>query len=229
VARKITTTIPLAEIYFEEEVYPRTQPSWQTSYIYSQNMLSGSKFPPITLALFNGKKYLVDGKHRYEAHKLLKKKVIKVEIFSGWTKRKIFEEAIIRNVAHGQVLSPYEKRKLILRLRAMKYKDRQISRLINVPQDKLVSFVGQRLVSTTTGKVIVDTVIKSAFKHKAGGQYSQEEINIMENTAGQTRYHGQVTIFNQVVELFENNLVDLDNKIIYQDLIKIKGFLKSVK
>ena len=227
--RKITRKVPLAQVYFDEEFYPRAQPSWQTAYIYSQNMLSGSKFPPITLALFNGKMYLVDGKHRYEAHKRLKKKVIAAEIFSGWSKRKIFEEAITRNVAHGQVLSPYEKRKLILRLREMKYKDKHISKLINVPQDKLVTFVGERLVSSTTGTVIIDTIVKSAFKHKAGGQYSVHEIEQMESVSGQTSTHSQVYLFNQVNQLLENNLVDIDNKKVYELLLSIKGYLQNIK
>ena len=126
-ARKIISKVKLAEIYFDEDSYPRTQPSWQTSYIYSQNMLAGSKFPPITLALLNGKKYLVDGKHRYEAHRILKKKSISAEIFTGWNKRKIYEEAVKRNVAHGQSLSPYEKRKIILKLRSMKYSNMDIA------------------------------------------------------------------------------------------------------
>ena len=85
------------------------------------------------------------------------------------------------------------------------------------------------MVSSTTGEVIVDTVIKSAFKHKAGGQYSEQEVNIMENTSGHTRYLGQVSLFEQVVELLRNKLVDLDNKKVYENLKLIKIYLGDIK
>ncbi|MCK5293906.1 MAG: hypothetical protein KAJ49_04590, partial [Arcobacteraceae bacterium] len=190
---------------------------------------SGSKFPPITLALYKNKKYLVDGKHRYEAHKLLKKDKITAEIFTGWSKKKIFEEAIKRNVAHGQVLSPYEKRLIILRLRKMKYKNIDICNLVNVPQDKLQNFVGQRLVSSTTGKTIIDTVIKSAFKHRAGGQYSQKEIEEMEEAQGQFSTRSQIFLVKQLVEMFNNNLIDFNDEQIYEKLLILKQHLKDIK
>lgn len=228
-ARKITTKVPLAEIYFDEDFYPRTQPSWQTAYIYSQNMLSGSKFPPITLALFKGKKYLVDGKHRYEAYKLLKKKNILAETFTGWDKRKIYEEAVRRNMAHGQTLSPYEKRIIILKLRSMKYSNTNISKLIGVPQDRITKFIGQRLVSSTTGEIIVDTILKSSLKHKAGGQYTSEEIQSMKEVSGKTSYHGQLDLFKQLIELFEKDLVDLDNEKIRSLLLVLKQYINNVK
>jgi len=227
--KKIIKTIPLAEVHFEEDFYPRTKPSWQTAYIYSQNMESGSKFPPIVLALYKGKKYLVDGKHRYEAHKLLKKNTIKAEIYTGWSKNKIFEEAVKRNVAHGQVLSPYEKRLIILKLRAKKYKDADISKLVNVPLDKLTGFVGQRLVSSTTGETIVDTVVKSAFKHRAGGQYSQKEIDEMEEAQGQVSASGQLYLIKQILEMFEHDLIDLNNERIYENLLRLKEHLNIIQ
>lgn len=227
--RKITKTIPLAQVYFSEDLYPRSQPSWQTAYVYSQNMRNGSKFPPIVLALYKGKKYLVDGKHRYEAHKLLKKNLIKAEIYTGWDKRKIYEEAIIRNMTHGQVLSPYEKRKIALKLRSMRYSNKEISKLVNVPLDKLQRFIGQRLVSSTTGETIVDTIVKSALKHKAGGQYSQEEVAIMESMQGQISAHSQIYLLNQVEELLRNNLIDLDDELVYESLMLIKKHLENVK
>ncbi|GAG97846.1 unnamed protein product, partial [marine sediment metagenome] len=127
------------------------------------------------------------------------------------------------------MLSPYEKRLIILKLRAMKYKDVSISKLVNVPQDKLQTFVGQRLVSSTTGDVIIDTVVKSAFKFKAGGQYSPEEIEQMENTSAQATSRGQIYIVTQLVDMFNNNLVDLDDAGIYEKLLILKEHLNNIK
>ena len=106
--RAIKQKVLIEEIFFDEDLYPRTQCNWQTSYDYSQSMKTGSKFPDIVLAVFNNRKYLVDGKHRIEACKLLKIKSIKAIIYTGWNKKKIFEEAIKYNITHGRDVSHYE-------------------------------------------------------------------------------------------------------------------------
>ena len=89
--REIKSEVKLNEVFFDEELYPRSKYSWQTAYDYAQSMRVGAKFPPIILALFNNKKYLVDGKHRIEALKLLKKESVKAIVHTGWSKEKIFK------------------------------------------------------------------------------------------------------------------------------------------
>ena len=93
-ARAIKGKVKLNEIVFDEELYPRSMYNWQTGYDYSQSMKVGAKFPDIILALYKGKKYLVDGKHRIEATKLLKKDSISAIVHTGWNRERIYKEAV---------------------------------------------------------------------------------------------------------------------------------------
>jgi hypothetical protein len=203
--RKVNKTINLDEVFFDEELYPRSSVYWQVSFAYSEEMKAGAKFPPIVLALYKKKLYLVDGKHRIDAHTLLKKKTIEAEIYTGWNKNKIFEEAIKRNITHGRVLSPFEKRKLVLKLRGMKYGDQAISDLIQVPLERLENFIAQRLINTLTGAEIVKTEIS----HVVDKGFSGEDIS---NIQKEMYSKSQVSLLKEVVTLLENNLLDLENK-----------------
>lgn len=223
--RTIKASVPIAEIYFEEDLYPRSVTDWQTIYIYSQSIKSGSNFPPITLAILNGKKTLVDGKHRLEACKRLKKTEIDAEVFTGWDRRRIFEESVKRNIAHGRNLSTYDKRRIILKLRALKFKDQEISSLVNIPQDKLQHFVGQSLVSATTGKIIFETILKAPLRHKSGGQYSTTQVQDMELAQTGMSSRSQIYILKDFKSLLENDLIDTADKTIMELLLSIKEYL----
>lgn len=235
--RTIKSKVSLKEIYFDEDLYPRSSWDWKTSYIYSQSMNSGAIFPPIVLALLNHKKYLVDGKHRLEAHKNLKKSDIDAIVHTGWTKKKIFEEAIRLNVTHGRVLSPYEKRRIALKLREMDSSDKEICKLIQVPEDKLENFIGSRLINTLTGEVIDSeeneriakeigqAILKSGVKHFAGQTLSEEDYNNLEKN--QKSFYGasQVSLLNELIRLIEGNLLDKSDEKVTQLVNKLKKIL----
>lgn len=229
--RRIVTEVPIDEIVVVDKLYPRTGYNWQTGYDYSESMKSGAKFPMVTLALHDNKKVLVDGRHRIEAYKKLKKKKIKAEVFVGWNEARIYTEAVKRNIAHGRSLSPYEKRLIIMRLREMKFKDNQISELIQITPDKMKSFVAQRLVNAISGETISSVVIKNGLKHLAGKQLDVDESVIVQNTQQPMYIHGQLDLLNQLIDLIERRLFDLEDPEIVKrfnyliDLINNKNLL----
>jgi len=220
-ARRIIQKVKISEIVFDKELYPRIDSSWQTAYDYQQSMKTGAKFPPITLAIFNKKLYLVDGKHRVEAYKLNKVTIVEAEVFLGWNKRKIFEEAVRRNIAHGRILSPFEKRRIALKLRVMNYPDSAISELVQIPMVKLENFIGQRLINAITGEEIV----KSEIKHLSGQDFPGD-INITQKQMYNT---SQAALLKDLIRLIEKNLLDLQNQEIVKLVLKLKQLLKKIK
>jgi len=222
--RRIVSEIPIKEISFNEDVYPRVGYNWQTGYDYAQSMRTGAKFPLITLALFKGTKILVDGKHRLEAYKLLKVNKVKAEVFTGWGLNKIFEEAIKRNIAHGRGLSPFEKRRIALKLREMDFADNKISAIIQVPMDKLEGFVAQRLVNSITGETIKQVIVKSELKHLAGKDYKFSETNEIEQIQTPMYANNQLDLIEQVISLIENNLLNIKDQKIKERF----NYLKSI-
>lgn len=223
-ARKINKRVEIQNVHFSEDLYPRVQYSWQTAYDYSQSMKTGAKFPPIVLALYKNKLFLVDGKHRLEAMKLLKKELIEAEVYTGWSMRKIFEEAITRNIAHGRVLSPFEKRRIALKLREMKYNPKSICKLIQIPAQKLDEFVGQRLVNAITG----ETIVKSPLKHLAGSSVSREQKTFIEESSKEIYSKSQISMLDEIIELLENGLMDLTDDKVVERLETIKTLLKQI-
>lgn len=227
-AGRIITNVRLDEIEFDMEIYPRVGYNWQTGYDYSQSILSGVKFPPITLALFRGKKYLIDGKHRLEAHKIVKKKAIKAEVFTGWSKEKMFEESVRRNIAHGKVLSPYEKRLIALKLKKLKYPSFKIGKLLNIPETKLEKFVAQRLINSITGEVISESIVKSAIKHSAGKEYSPSDFQKIESGQGGFYSRNQIVMLDELIELLEANLIDMENKEVLSRMNRLSKLLQTI-
>lgn len=229
--------VSLEQVHFDEELYPRATFDWRTSYIYSQSMTSGAVFPPIVLAELDGVYFLVDGKHRCEAHKSLKKSTIEAIVHTGWDKKKIFQEAIKLNVTHGRSLSPYEKRRVALKLREMELTDKEISTLIQVPQDKLESFIASRLVNTLTGEVIDSeaneqqlkemgrAILKSSAKHLAGSIMSEQKLEELEFS--QKLFYGtsQTSLLNHLIRLVEDDLLDRSNPKVTQLVKKLKQIL----
>lgn len=230
--------VNLTDITFDEDLYPRSQYDWKTAYDYSQSMRVGAKFPPIVLAVFEGKKILVDGKHRIEASKLLKKKEIEAIIHVGWTKKQIFLEAIKLNIAHGRGLSPYEKRRLALKLTQMEIGKQGICEIIQVPIDKIDNFVAQRLINSVTGEEINSAehekkmnefgqaILKSGFKHLAGTNINEFDVLDIEEAQKGFNMSSQVELLSQVVKILERDLFDKTNPKVVKLLSTIKSLLE---
>lgn len=223
------------KIIVDSELYPRDNWNFQTSYGYSQAMLAGAKFPSVVLALNNGKYYLVDGKHRIEAIKILKHKEVSAEVHVGWSRQQIFEEAVKRNVAHGKALTVHEKRVVALRLRKWNYDPKKISELVQVPLDKLDNFVAQRLVNAITGEVIaeggrqveqsriVPTIVKSGIKNLT----SENTVNLstIQNVQPSIYSGSQASLLRQLIKIIKAGLLDTKNKDVNKLVKELKELL----
>lgn len=224
--------LDLDKVIVDPDLYPRDQWSFQTAYGYSQAMLSGAKFPNIVVALFKGKYYLIDGKHRIEAVKILKKGKITAEIISGLSQEKIYEEAVRRNVSHGKALTVHEKRVIALKLRNWKYNTNQISELIQVPAEKLDNFIAQRLVNAITGKVIAEgeaetkqIIVKSAIKNVSETNLTCSDIEDVQKGV----YSGnQASMLRQVISIVQAGLLDLGNKEVAKLATELRDLLDKL-
>jgi len=144
--------LPLDKIEMKMDLYPRAVRDWQTTYRYTQVLLTGGNFPPICVNEVKGKYILVDGFHRFTAHKKTKKRVIEAEILKDLDNKEMFVEAIRRNTVHGLPLSPYDLAKAIERLKNYKITKITISKITHVPVEKLEKFVSKRMTKLYTGE-----------------------------------------------------------------------------
>jgi hypothetical protein len=238
-ARAIKTKVKIADVFFDENLYPRSSYDWHTGYVYSEAMKSGAVFPPIVLAVYDGKNYLVDGKHRIEAFKLQKKPMIDAIVNVGWDKKKIFTEAVKANITHGRMLSPYDKRMVALKMIEMKMSNKEVSELIQVPFEKFEHFIGSRLINTINGeeisseenanlaKEIGQAILKSGIKQFAGQSFSGEQILSIESAQKEFRFGSQVSLLKELIELLEHNMLDTSNKEVIALVEKLKILIKG--
>ena len=221
--KTIKALVPTMEVFFDEDLYPRTQENWQTIYDYSESIKTGAVFPPIVLAMFKGKKVLVDGLHRLKAFRNLHIEKIPAIVLIGLSRNEIFEEAVKRNIAHGRVLSPYEKRLIILRLRAMKYKTDEICTIVQIPFDRIESFLGSNIVNSITGEQVVT---KAPLEFMTGKVLSGNEIAKLIKSQKKLNVKDQELVLMQLRDLLKGKLINFKNVKISKLVNEIKGLLK---
>lgn len=231
ISKGVKKMVKISDIEFDSELYPRTKPNWLTIVDYKESMVAGAKFPPIILAVHNRKMYLVDGKHRLDAAKQLKYKKISAIIHTGWNRQRIFQEAVRTNIAHGQPLSPYEKRLIIKRLLEMRMKKQDVSKLIQISVDKLEGFVGSRLVNAISGDEVDSdnayqtgqVLVKSSLKHLAGRTVEGDIGKIQKYHYSRT----QEDMLKEIITLLESRTIDEDDKKVMKLVARIKTLLRK--
>lgn len=223
--KKINTKLLINQIVLDETLYPRNTYYWQVAYSYSSAMKSGAKFPKIVVAKLDNSFVLVDGKHRLEAYKLLKKKFVDVEVLVGLTKEKIFEEAVRRNITHGKPLSVQEKLQVAVKLRDMHYTTEKISQLVQIIPSQLKSLLGKRLFNSITGEEIV---LKKEFEDVSKSPYAEvakEDIEtLQDNFTGQEPTH----IIDELIVLLKTKALNLRDKKVKEKLLKLKSLLRKI-
>jgi hypothetical protein len=104
------TTMPCASIRWVQELYPRLKPDDEAIERYR---LALDRLPPIVVARDG---VLVDGYHRWQAHKREGKETVEVENLGNLADAEIIRESIKRNATHGQQLSCKDKKALAVKL-----------------------------------------------------------------------------------------------------------------
>lgn len=213
--------LAISQITEDAELYPRNHYNWFLGNKYAKAMRTGSIFPVVTVAYFAGKYYLVDGKHRIAALKINKEANVQAEILKGLSRAKIFAEAVKRNVVHGASLSTQETANCISKLRDLKFSDLQISKIVNIPANKIEKFVADRITSNITGEEIV---LKAPLKHLAGVTITDEIAGTQQVYAAQSQVH----VINQMLTMLETNTFNTRNPIVMNKLKMVHKLIKEL-
>lgn len=216
-----TKTIKISQVKLDNEYYPRLKWSWQTSYDYSKSMEAGIEFPLIEVAIIDDSHYLVDGKHRLEAYKMLKEEFVTVLINEDIKDlKKLFVEAVKRNITHGRPFSVQEKADLCTKLQKFDMTKEEVSKLIGVPITNFNKFVSDRITNTLTGETIS---LKAVVKHKAGEVVDDNFDQLQQDFSTTSQY----SIIIQMIDLLKNDLIDLTNKRTVTKLNELVSLIKT--
>jgi len=217
------TSLPLDVIQVEPTLYPRSMVDWRITYNYYLALLSGAKFPPITVTKFKDYYIVVDGVHRYKAICLLQKfrkvsESILVEIIRCRNLDEAYVEAVKRNITHGKPLSLYEKIEVRNRLFKLGWDDKDTAKLLQMPKPKLEKIVAKRVI--LKGNELV--TLKAPLRHldsttKSSLFPSKEEQKIFAVTS-------QLTLVKQLVQILEHGWLAYDN----EELVKLLRELREI-
>jgi DNA-binding CsgD family transcriptional regulator len=103
-------TINVADVVYREDLYPRIKPDAATIQRYAENL---DVLPAIEI---NQNKILIDGFHRWTAHRKAEAQTISATVTETASEAEIFALAIQRNAAHGLQMNEDDKRKAAIRL-----------------------------------------------------------------------------------------------------------------
>jgi len=219
-----TKQIKIEDIVIDEEIYPRKQDVWLVAFQYSQAMKAGAVFPPIVVGEYKKKLYLVDGRHRIDANKLLENDSVRAIVKKYTDKKTMFVDAVKFNNIHGKSLTVADKTKIFGILRNWKYPDLTISTLLNTPIDNFNIFI-TRLVGPE-GK---QQTIRSPIVAELGKNITEQEaykIAITENQNKFVNRTGLQTLTNAIA-MFENNLISLDDPVTRDLCVKLLAVLQE--
>ncbi len=126
-----TIRCALADIRLDGQTQPRVSINEEVVADYTQAILAGDEFPPIVVMWDGVNRYLVDGFHRYHAHRAAG--AVEVEcIQHQGTRRDAVLMAVSANAHHGLRLTSEDKRRSIRMLLEdpewAKWSDREIAK-----------------------------------------------------------------------------------------------------
>jgi hypothetical protein len=129
-----TVELPLSEVVFREDLSPRLEKSARTVDQYAEDL---SVLPPIEV---NQHKELIDGWHRWTAHRKAGAERIAVMVTETAGEAHFLELAIRRNAAHGLQLSLEDKKDMARRIyngtpeREREGKKKQLASVLSVSE-----------------------------------------------------------------------------------------------
>ena len=217
--------LEIKDIKFDKEIYPRAGYNWMTALSYKNAMVVGDEFPPITVALYEGEFWLIDGKHRLEGNKLKKEKYIRAEILRGLNKQEMYLEAVKRNLRHGSQLSVQDRAKIIIRLQDFGYDIPKMSNFLRIPPKQIQAFKVGKITSTITGKEIP---LKQEFKHYAGEVVPDNIDSIQEGF----RSISPINLITELNTLISNRHINIKDKKVVEGLrilYKLLGKYKAIR
>lgn len=128
-----TQTINVSDVVWRKDLYPRFEPDPATIQRYAESL---EMLPPIKV---NQRYELIDGYHRWTAHKKAGVDEIAAEVIETASDAEVLRLAVETNATHGLQLSTGDKKNLALKLYTGDKKE--LSRLLSVSERTIARWV----------------------------------------------------------------------------------------
>ena len=222
--------LKIKDIFIDEELYPRKRVQQSIINDYATCLRNGDIFPKIWIGFFKGKLYLIDGRHRLEAHASNGEEYIQAEIQNNFkNKSDMFLASVRSNLKHGTRLTEKDKLKIAYKLSDLKINVDDIGKLMGFSS----KFVDNVLKSNMNTKIIQRAVKLGKIKGNIKETLSQPE-KIKTISKGEVdkfiKDNKEEIIISQIdnfIEMLQTEKLDMDDKYIFSRLRKIKILMKK--
>lgn len=222
-AKKNTRMIPLEKIIQDFNLYPRSSVNPFVVSNYLEALRAGATFPPVEV---DQKFRLIDGFHRYEAHKRSHAKSIAATVIPVRNDAEFFGRAIATNARHGNQFSGYDRARMIAKAADLGIQKDHIVSLLSITIESIDSI--ERGFGHARGEddSELETLIplKNSVRHLAGRTLSRRQLNAHQHIGGQQ----QTFYVNQVLLFLEGNLLDHKNPALMARLYALAQALEKV-
>ena len=211
--------IKISELLIDWDLYPRHQVDSANVARLREAIRAGETLPPLIFEKKSRK--LVDGFHRHRAFwaELGENAEVEAEGRNYANDKELFLDAVSMNVTHGEKLSPFDRARVLTLASEFKIKEGDVAAALRLSKEDL-----RRLKVRKTAKVGTTVVpIKHTLSHLAGEKLRPEQVEANEKAGGMR----PLFYVNQVVNLFEGNLVDLDNQKLVEAISHLQQLLSS--
>lgn len=188
--------VPLESLVLDMELYPRNDVSSETVSRLVLAIEAGVSLPPIRAD--KKSKRIVDGFHRYNAHKRLKLATIATEWAEYADDAELFAESIALNIGHGRPLDTYDQRRGIAKLIEYGWAVEKIAAVMRIPTVRVDELTRTNAIGPRSTVV----PIKRGLSHLAGVKVNAKQREAIERYSGmEGTYHAR-----QILLLLENGL-----------------------
>ncbi len=212
--------IKVAKLIVDFNLYPRARVNDVNIDDIVRSLEASGQLTPIIVEA--GTNRIVDGAHRY--HALIKlfgaDATADVEYKTYGSEAELFSDAMRLNAEHGQKLSAFDKTHCLVRGEELGLTAVQIAACLSLTHDNIEAL---RLKKTAIDPQAKPVPIKRTLRHLAGGAVTKLQLAGNEKAGGKA----QLYYVNQIINLFECDLLDRDNEILIERLTHLKELIKE--
>ena len=219
-----TQKIEVGLLIEDLDVYPRESiDSTHVGHIVDA-IESGAALPPVVADAKS--KRIVDGFHRCRGYRRLFGDDYEVDalLIEYADEAELFADAMRRNSAHGNNITPHDRTRCILIGERLGLDDDAIADALHMTVDRLanirVTRIGKRR-ATATNPDGADVPLKYPVRHMAGQTLTAAQAKVMPDLGG----NQQSFYANQLIKLIDSKLLDVGNEKLMERLAVLRDKL----
>jgi len=221
-ARPKRRTVPLAELVFDFDLYPRTKIDSAHVAALAEALRAGAELPPLTVEA--GSMRIIDGFHRARAYRTVEGDGAKVPIqeVQYGSECEAFLAAVRANAAHGRHFSTQDRVHAALLADKLGIDEEAVATALNMRPERLGELKIDRTAIAAGSNLHVP--LKRTIRHMAGRRLTKSQQEAQRHLGGMN----QLFYVNQLIWLVRENLLDKENERLMEALRELHGLLDGL-